>query len=826
MANLNMIPSVSHETASFAYQELTSCPFAEYQPTREEVAENHEDILHPLREAANRVGREVERFAEVLDGYNPLKAIDDADKKDMTFDLIDSYHDIALETVKRLRAAHFRRKDGGAGRKKIHGFAIARDPDAMDEDESDDQEPLDLNSKTTLQDLERWEQEARTWDLLRRMTTLQYDPPKVEDAPQIHRYSPERQIWNSFLQNDTLGLERNTVLDWLKITADESGEDIDVLVQELQQNAERGDITAHGWLHTKSAIKSQKRLHAWPYVLDHTSPDVQLIHLNASKTEALVTELDPDAPVRQGRKLEAPDEYFERAIWHGCYELLRRGKSGEEIREWCRDRQEIWRAVSMSGLPDENLDSDEAASDSNSKALWRRMCYALSKRGGTDKYENAVYGILAGDFWSVAPVCRTWDDHLFVHYNALVRSQYEVYVQKHFPSRAPQDAVQSIDAFDAISFHGVPETVGPRTVALLNNKSELQTETRQPMKMLQGVLIAKEFHSYVYEQGVAISKAANVPGGSTSVLIANLNVDPKDAHKIHYIKTEDFDSLRVLTHMLLAFKSLGMSFGDKMQTYAIENVIVAYISFLRLAGKEELIPLYAAQLSDERAYATLGRELLDVTDPEQRVTQIKLMKELGLDVQRFVRLQMKFLMDDYPDTEKGYPATGKFSVLLEARPMNEGVPLVRRIRPDFMGDTVDRPEMLMIRAFEWYQYVEGMWSETFRTGTMLYKRFFKHMKLAAARQLKNSTPARDIAANKTPVILGEAYELSDLTAEVEEDEDVPEELDDKAAEITRLLKRHMAEEARTFQDLEKLVHALDFIEGVAGIIDALEISQV
>jgi len=802
---------------------LISCSFfIGYQPREVEAAENHEDILHPLREAANRVGREVERFAEVLDGYNPLKAIDDVDKKDMTFDLIDSYHDIALETVKRLRAEHshrLRRQDGAPRRKKIDGFAASQDPDAMDEDESDEHEPLDLNSKATLQDLERWEQEARTWDLLRRMTILQYDPPQPQGAPQIHRYSPERDIWNSFLQNDALGLERNTVLEWLKDTADESGEDIDVLVQELQQNAERGDITAHGWLHTKAAIKNQKRLHAWPYILDHTSPDVQRVHLNASKTEPLVTQLDPDAPVRQVRKLEAPDEYFERAIWLGCYELLRRGKSGEEIREWCRDRQEIWRAVSMSGLPDETIGSPEASSDHKSKALWRRMCFALAKRGGNDIYENAVYGILSGDFWSVAPVCRTWDDHLFVHYNALIRSQYENYVQKHFPSRTPQDVVQTMEAFDAISFHGDPETVGPRTVALLNNKEELRTDTRQPLKMLQGVLVGKQFRSFIYEQGLAISKAANASSESESVLIANAPRDPKNADRIPYIKPEDFDSLRVLTHMLLAFKSFGMDLGKEEEEYVIESVIVAYISFLRLAGKEELIPLYAAQLSKERAYATLSRELLDVTDPDQRVTQIKLMKELGLDVQKFVQLQIKFLMQDYPDTEKGYPATGKFSIVIQDQE------LCRKISTDFIGDAVDRPEMLMIRAFEWYQYVEGMWSETFQTGTMLYKRFFKHMKLAATRELANRVAARDIAANKTPVILGETYDLSELTAEAEE-EDVTADLDG-TAEVTRLLKRHMAAEARSFQDLENLVHALDIVESVAGTIDALQkLSQV
>lgn len=726
----------------------------------------------------------------------------------MTFDLIDSYHDIAIEAVKRLRAQHKRRQIGHTGRKNILGFTADHDEDAMDEDGSDDQELIESNPMTTPEDLKRWEQEARTWDLLRRMTTLQYGPPQTQDTPPIHRYSSERHIWNSFLQNDTLGLERHTVLEWLKNTADESGEDIDVLVQELQQNADRGDITAHGWLHTKSAIKNQKRLNAWQHILDPTNPEVTHVLRNASKTEALVTQLDPDAPIRQNLNLEAPDQYFERAIWRGCYELLRRGKSSEDIREWCQDRQEIWRAVSMGGFPDDDSQNDTA--DHGSRALWRRMCHALAKRGGNDTYETAVYGVLAGDYWSVVPVCQSWDDQMFVHYNSLIRSQYEAFVLKNFPNRAPQDQVLSMEAFDAVSFHGDPATVGPKTVELLNAKPEFIKEAQQPLKMLQGVLIGNTFHDFIREQGIAISKAANAH--DTSKLIDDLQADPKNEDQVVYIKTEDFDSLRVLAHMVLAFKSLGMTFGNEKDTYAIESVVVAYISFLRLAGKEELIPLYAAQLSDARTYSTLSRELLDVTDPDQRITQIKLMKELGLDVQRFVRLQTAFLLVDYPDKTPGYPAARTFSILVPGQHSNQG--LSQKLRPNFIGKTVARPEALLIRAFEWHLLVDGMWSETFRTGTALFVRFFKHGHIAAARELAGCMPSRYIAAAKTPVLLGETLELSQLAEGGD------------GTDLESLLRKHMADEARAYVELEGLVNALDFIEGVAGIIDSLQLSQV
>jgi len=787
------------------------------------------------------VGREIERFAEVLDGYNPLKAANDEERHGMTFELIELYHSIALETVEHLHDQHAserRRKDGARWRKKMRGFKISQDPELMDMDDMEESGLSALDSmKTSIADLERWEEEARTWDLLSRMVKLQYPHPgkrKLSDQQPntIHRYSSECQIWDAFLKADHLALERQTVLRWLQDAAEESGEDIDVLVQELQQNAERGDIIAHGWLHTKAAIKNRKRVHVWPHVLDPSSPDVQKIHLNSAKTEPLVTQLDPDAPTRQNRKLEVQDQYFERAVWLGCYEMLRRGKSPEEIREWCGDRTEIWRAVSMCGLLDDIDGDHDRNMDNTSSILWRRMCFALARRGGSDEYERAVYGVLSGDLSTVEPVCRTWNDHLFAHYNALVRSQFENYLQIHHPSRAPTDIVQAYGMFDAVQFHGDPETTGKRLVNSLNKASKEVSATTRTMKMLQGVLIAKEFNNFIYQQGLALSKLANAE--TESIVIPKIDINPEKEDINAYIALNDYDSLRVLVHMLLAFKSLGLNLGDMVQQMAIENIIVAYIGFLRLAGKEELIPLYASQLTGDRLYATLSRELVDVTDPDQRVTQIKLMKELGLDVQKFVKFQTQFLFMDFPDDSDDYPAERTFKLLENDRaPGCNG----KMVRAGFIGEDIDRTDLLLIRSLEWYLLVDGLWSETFATGVQLYKRFFskirwsdnssvtnfvlEHAKLAAAMELARSVSSSHISLSKTHSLLGETLDITDLENEAEQ-EDIAERIEENSGAQIRLLKRYLAAEAKSFRELELLIAALEYIELAGDSIAAME----
>ncbi|KUJ20234.1 uncharacterized protein LY89DRAFT_682004 [Mollisia scopiformis] len=777
--------------------------------------DDHEDILHPLREAANRVGREVERFAEVLDAYNPKRTIIDDERREMMFDLIELYHGVAKDTVQRLEKSHATeiRKVARQSRKKVSSFAAPTTDDKMDVEDSEQGSPYS-QQQTSLTDLERWKQEEQTWDLLRRLVQLRFPSPDsvatTAGHKRVHQYSTQRDIWEHFLETDKLALERKTVLQWLEATAENNREDITELVKDLQQNADRGEITAHGWIHTKAAIKKQKIHNSSSGPLDPTSAPRDLFNL--AGTEPLVTQLDPDATTRQRRRLEIQDEHFERSIWLACYEMLRRGWDSRRIRETCEEYTEIWRAISMSGFPDQTSQNEDISGNADATALWRRMCFTLAHNGGGDDYERAVYGILSGDISSVEPVCDSWDDFVFAHYNALLRAQFDSYLEQVQPRNNKPVGSSHTGVFDAVQFYGDPLSAGKRLVSHLQTHPRTSEETVQPMKMLQGVLIANDFSNFIYQQGLALSKFANAKGVS-SLIPPNRN-QPENEDFTKYIALDDHDSLRVLTHVLLIFMGLGLDLGGVFRETEVENVIVAYISFLRLAGKEELIPLYSSQLSGQRRYAILCRNLIDVTDHEQRVTQIKLMRELGLDVQEFVGLQARFLLSDYEDTVSSFPASGNFK-LFDDSPVPKGTH--RRVRKDFFGedpDKIDRVDMLLIRSLEWYLLVDGLWKQTFTVGTMLYLRFFKHMHLNAARKLAVRVSAAMICQIKTRAILGDSYDFESL--ELGDDEDLTEVLDG-SADQKRLLRKHLLDEAKNYRELENLIECLDNIETVASM---------
>ncbi|EPQ65661.1 Bgt-1967 [Blumeria graminis f. sp. tritici] len=758
-----------------------------------------DDALHPLQKSANQAGYEIEEFAKALDILHPQKATNQFMRHEMMFDLLARFHSISLESAERMKQKYNsekRKMEGQKWRKKMRGLKIAQSEEVAPEEMNNDDNTASFPS-TTLQDLESSALEAQTWDLLKRLAATRFGPRPPPPKPARPPYSSEQEIWDNFTKTDDLAVERSVILQWLKDTADESGKDINVLVEGLQMNAERGDIIAHGWLHTKAAIKDYKRRMSSSCPLDPKNLNVKSGLLNLSKTEPLSCQLDPDVVGRQGRKLASQDEYFERAIWQGCYELLRRGKTPQEIKEWCIERTEIWRAVSMLGFSLENTSETKERANPNAIRRWRKACFAMARNEGGDEYEKAVYGILSGDILSVEPVCKSWDDFVFAHYNALLRAQFDDYLHKIFPQPSLTSTnATALRTFNAVQFHGESGSAGKRVIENLKSNPQTAEESLIPMKMLQGVIIANQFPNFIFQQGLALSKLANA--NELSRVIPPSKEQLEDGNISEYIQLDDHNSLRVLTHVLIIFMGLGLDLGDVYRETEVQNVIVAYVSFLRLAGKEELIPLYCSQLSGKRRYAILSRALIDVVDEEQRIIQINLMRELGLDVHEFVSLQARFLLEDFPDSTPGYPAKENFKLFIDSP---DSLSPQRKLVKDFLGDedSIMRIDSLLIRSLQWYLLVDGLWVETFRLGTMLYLRFYKHMHLCAAKILSIRVPSKLLMERKTRAILGESVNLFET-----DDFDVE---DSNAA-----LKFHMLAEANDFRSLEILIEFLDNIE--------------
>lgn len=670
---------------------------------------------------------DAQEFAKALDTLSLPKRTP-AEKRSDIFRLVDAYYRHAADKLHALRGS--RRQPPSSNHRRLDD---ASSQDSMDLDDGDNPE----ESPALKENLKYWESETQTWDMLRRLLPLRYANRNAIKPPRrdLTRFQTTSELWDDFLQTDAIAQERKAILECLQTSADQSRDDIDELVREYQQRAERGDIVAHGWLHTRSAIKMQKSVNGWSGTLDPNTSDAGHMLLDPNSTELLVTQLDPDVASRQDRKLQPQDEYFERAIWLGCYELLRRGRGIAEIRDWCIERTEVWRAVSMSGMPLSTSDEhDRVNVKPLSTILWRRTCFALARQGGTDDYERAVYGILSGDIPSVEKVCQGWDDYVFAHYNALLRSQFDSYLTKRSPPDATATTTQSLPSFNAVQFHGDSASVGERLIEYLGSNSKTSAEARTPMKSLQAAVVSDNLDQYIYELGLVLGEQAN--GDEASALIPKFETENADLDSERFFRLDNYRGLRVLVHVYLLLTSLdGLEGSRKDMTdryRAQENVLSAYASALRLNGMVDLLPLYCSKLQGDRAFFTLSRNVSSGLDPGEREMLLRIMEKLGMDIDQFVLFQPESLLQQYPDTDDRGPKLGNFTVFSGEPPtLKYGRPL----KPDFIGDppeNLDPVDEQLIQSLEWLLLVDDLWNETFRVGVTFYKRFLSEFNMFTA----------------------------------------------------------------------------------------------
>lgn len=659
-------------------------------------------------------GPEVEEFANALDACLTA-GLSVPEKKARILDLPRKYHENAIR-----RLAHKRPKSERAGSEDVD----------MDVDERYNSGGQSEKSDEIVQ----LEKEVETWDLFRRLLPLRYADSSIEPM----RFSPfsaskpaQRDYVGEYLETDSIALERRAVLQWLQTNA-ASGPDIDDLARKLQQNADRGDIIAHGWLHTRSKIKLRKSMTAWPHLLDRQSPNVTASHLNADGAP-LVTHLDPDASTRQGRKLEPQDEYFERAIWLGCFNHLRRGSSLNDIREWCQERTEMWRAVSMSAMPlsvDDNQ-GPATTTDPSALALWRRMCFGLARQGGSSDYERAVYGVLSGDILSVEKVAQTWDDYLFANYNALLRSQIDTYMLSQCSSGVASNLTQSFSSFDAVQFHGDQVGIEKRLIDSILSRPNMVTQAREPNKALQASFIAKELDRHLFEQGQVLTRRANEI--KKSHLIRQGLSDSYDIVEEKFFDSSQHSGLRIIAHIFVLVALLKRFDGQNHRIvepespldkgFIQENILASYTDYLRRCKLQELIPLYCSVLDSPRSYEILAWNVIEEPDVNNRIKQLKLIKHAGIDVLAFVERQATLLFEELDHDATSFAAEKLFTILGSGPATSRHG---RPIKPDFFGeeeDKVDIKDVHMIRSLEWLLTVDETWPQVFSIGTKVYKFF-------------------------------------------------------------------------------------------------------
>ena len=710
---------------------------------------NKGNSLYPLQSTADRVGREVERFAEKLDRWNNFRDGSAAERYEATFTLVDDLQKVTGSAVARLRKQHaaFDRQHGHHqdSQRRLNQSRVSGD-DGFGHNRSfldsiaNAQGQKGVHATGIISELRQWQSEHDTWELFRLLLGQRYHRPGVDvekekeaflaDLGDVDMYTSEADMWKRFLIDDDEAKERSIVCKWLQEIANHTAGPTDAIIDKLESEAGKGPGTwSHGWLNTREKLKGQKRVG----IFTHNSASAKGSHTKSKQDDGtdLVTALDPDAITRQGRQLDKRDQALERSLWVALYAMLRRGANLEQVLEWSRERSEGWRALSLGCGASAGAQNNMGVV--NSTALWRRMCLAAARSGGVDDFERAVYGMLGGDIDSVEAVCRSWDDLLYAHFNSLNLTQYDLYVQNNFSFRLPSHFARKFEAYTGSSLSAQISLEEPnkRVVDLLRKHDISKSEAEHPLKMIQASIIENKFEDIVFGLGVAISQISH-PMEPASKTIPRIDhpVDRRIA-----AMAEDYNALRIVVHALLVLQVFDFDMGAGDLRTIHENVLVKYIGFLQTEGKFDIIPMYASMLSKDRCEITLGRILPYVANGKERIDITRLMEQYKIDSVSVLTEQQTFafaessLRDEDDEGEQKVPAIPHFELLEDVD--DEAKWPRYRIRKDFVKAGLAADEDAIVKSLEWYLLLQGQWMVTFAAISYTYKRFFRKLSYKA-----------------------------------------------------------------------------------------------
>ncbi|RMZ72588.1 nuclear pore complex [Pyrenophora seminiperda CCB06] len=853
--------SLSRQSQSTAAQSQNGNALS-FGPSRATNGATPNDPLQPLRAMADRVGKEVEKFAERVDHWHTHGNESKKAKYQSTVKLVGKFQDVAEMHIKELKRTAEAENSGTLNksvRRQIQNMADASDNAGQSVFGQSSQsvvpsfEPSTAHVSANVRELRQWQAELATWKLLKLVIEHYHPEPgtdvaaekaaRLEAMGEHALYRNNSELWDRFLLEDDQAKEKALVLRWLEQTARDSGSDVKAIITGLEEHSGKGAHTwTSGWLETKSKIKQAKRMEGTDQPLKPIDSNIK----TTDRTANLVTQLDPDAPSRQKRALEKSDEYYERSLWMVAYEMMRRGLPWKTIMDWCYERNESWRGFSIGAAYEHHPDHGPNVAGPTAGYLFRRMCF-YAARGARISYEGAVYGLLSGDLKQVQAVCRSWDDHLYAHYNALLLSRFDSYLQKNHPKRVPESLAQKFLFQDAVANIGDWETSPQKVIGLLKKERSTARQSVSPIKLIQGALIGKDTDDLMLKVGVALADMFERDDRRHSLIIhpdsSEDDRGPKPVGEVRTYQAEDYyktlakdpHSFRILVHLFIVLRNgLHIMFDDTHQDKAFlatENVITAYIEFLRLTKRFDAIPLYAAQLLEERAAYTLARVLPDIKNSSEQQHSVLLMEAYRIDIIQVVSQSFTFAARDSGFThfnKEGYtvisnPIT-RFNILddvenAQDRALWPGI----RVKKTFDGAEISPQDEIIINALQWYNYIGKDYNHTFEHLKNAMTIFLLNGRIAAAEKVIRDLSVESLSLSRTEALLGYPFDFMTPGTEEQDERQLHEHRDNLStaaraaaipiaqlpdAEQHREMVFDLRKQSSSYYDLQQIVRLL------------------
>lgn len=451
-------------------------------------------------------------------------------------------------------------------------------------------------------------QECYTWRLLGSLVhdrlvseNMELDDD-IEDLQFMETSKSERLVIDRLFKQDATVRQSQLIVDWLEKNMQDKVED------QLKTDNFKFHSQAVYWEHTLHELNS--------FALGNRDPAL---------ASNLVTEIDPDAPIRQKRHLSSLDQHDEEQLLQCMFQFIRAGKL-EEAQKVCCDQGHFWRAAALDGWrlwhdPNYFLDSDElqGAEGNPNRTSWKLNCWAVAEEKYCSMYERAIFASLSGNLNQILPACSSWEDCLWAYFKVMVDLRVEQELKKQDTLTKdeapdlPKSYWEQLQTYDLTPF-GIFEQLKAHP------KAEVRNQGQESYRTFQANIILNEIEALL---------------NSMHRLVMDDNSNPH--------------LLRCMAHIVLFLQSIGLQTQEEV---CIE-VLKKYVETLIEKQQNGLVASYTACLPGDLQVEIYAKFLQGIEDAETKKMALDLADEAGLEL-KFItkRIVENIRAENFQDSAK------------------------------------------------------------------------------------------------------------------------------------------------------------------------------
>ncbi|XP_052773924.1 nuclear pore complex protein Nup107-like [Mya arenaria] len=396
-----------------------------------------------------------------------------------------------------------------------------------------------------------------------------------DDAPLVQGIlQSDRKIVNELFEKEQAIREAQLVVDWLESGAQDDFENFSENVKFFSDRAVGYENSRHRLMNKSSGVPT-----------------------GAERSQ--VTELDPDAPMRQNMLLDDLDKEDEDRLLQYIFICLRAGQL-EKAQKTCIDCGQAWRAATLEGwrlFHDPNFsglgpECQRSPVEGNpNRDIWKMVCWNMVQDPRVNTYEKAIYSVLSGNLRGLLPVCRSWVDYLWAYFRTLVDVKVENEIRLKSTIRR--------------SLENLPGEYWEKN---LNAKTVFrEIEANESLKQE-----AYELH-HIIQKYIILGDIT----GLVDVLYERVTGPDISPH-----------TLRFLAHFVLFLRHIG----HRSQESQCDMILERYVEHLITSRQHSLVAHYVAKLPQAAQIHWYSKFLEGITDHEERQHFLELGEGEGLDV--------------------------------------------------------------------------------------------------------------------------------------------------------------------------------------------------